>query len=369
MSEKRNICFLNTTKFWGGGEKWHFETAVALKEQGCNVSFVVRSGTSLRQKLVENNIACFCINIGTFSFLNPFKIHQLKSFFSRNTIHVVIMNGSADMKLGGIAAKFAGVEAIIYRRGLAAPVKPSAINRLLFKKVLTHFIVNSEATKKIMLSGFDQKVTSKPVKLLYNGLDLEAMDTHKATPIYNRHKGELVLGTAGRLVTQKGHSMLIKIAAKLKKHGVNFKLLIAGSGPLEKEIKQLATTLGVQKEIEFVGQLNGTIAFMRSIDVFLLTSKWEGFGFVLAEAMAAKKPCVGFNISSNPELIINEKTGYLIKPFDLDMFVEKVVSLGENETQRLTMGKTARAIVEKKFNKKTQVEKLRRFIFDEIPTK
>ena len=69
---------------------------------------------------------------------------------------------------------------------------------------------------------------------------------------------------------------------------------------------------------------------MDSIDIFLLTSRWEGFGFVLAEAMAAAKPIVAFDISSNPELVSHGVNGYLAEPFDTGKFTYYLTELINN---------------------------------------
>ena len=77
---------------------------------------------------------------------------------------------------------------------------------------------------------------------------------------------------------------------------------------------------------------------MYSIDIYALPSFWEGFGYVLVEAMLYKKPVVAFNLSSNPEIIDNHKTGFLVKQNNLDEFFEKIKLLAESKELRNRMG-------------------------------
>ena len=77
---------------------------------------------------------------------------------------------------------------------------------------------------------------------------------------------------------------------------------------------------------------------MNAIDVFLLPSIWEGFGYVTIEAMACTRPVIAFEVGSNPEIIINNKTGFLVKFNDLNEFANKIIYFSENRPQILEMG-------------------------------
>jgi glycosyltransferase involved in cell wall biosynthesis len=81
-----------------------------------------------------------------------------------------------------------------------------------------------------------------------------------------------------------------------------------------------------------------------------LTSLWEGFGYVLVEAMIKSKPVLAFDISSNPEIITADKTGYLIKYPDLELFTQRTELLIHNEALRMQLGNKGRESVIKRFN-------------------
>jgi glycosyltransferase involved in cell wall biosynthesis len=98
----------------------------------------------------------------------------------------------------------------------------------------------------------------------------------------------------------------------LKEKTSNFKILIAGKGNLETELTNLVTKNNLEKRFRFVGFVDDMKGFMHSVDIFVLTSIWERFGYVLVEAMASYIPVVAFEISSNPEIEEHNKTGYLV---------------------------------------------------------
>ena len=187
------------------------------------------------------------------------------------------------------------------------------------------------------------------IHIIYNGIDLQAYDREEAVPLYTKTRDEVVLGNAGRLVEQKGQHYLIELAAILKARNIKFKLLIAGTGKLEVELKQYARTLNVEQEVLFVGFVERIKSLMESLDIFLLSSLYEGFGFVLAEAMAARKPVVAFHASSNPELVVHGQTGFLAEVGNIAELARYVEELIHDDDKRRTFGLNARKRVEEKF--------------------
>jgi glycosyltransferase involved in cell wall biosynthesis len=159
----------------------------------------------------------------------------------------------------------------------------------------------------------------------------------------------VVLGHAGRLSSEKNQKFLIDVTRELIKAGLNCCLHIAGTGPLEKALQDYAVENGLREEVVFLGFQEDVSPFMASIDIFLLSSRWEGFGYVLIEAMAAKKPVVAFASSSTPEIVENGKTGHLVPPGDLGAFVRRVKELSLDPQQRLVFGRAGRERVENLF--------------------
>ncbi len=356
------ICFFNSTKAWGGGEKWHFDMARKLYEEGYDVLFVAGKGSVLISKLLKTNIPHYMYKIGNLSFLNFFLIRELKTFFRKHGVGTVIMNLSIDVKVAGVAAKKAGVQNIIYRRGSAIPIKNKFYNRYLFSHIITEIIANSEATKSTILQNNSKLFPEEKIKVIYNGLDFSKRKEKEPSPVYLREKDEIVLGNAGRMVFQKGHEYLIDVAVKLKSMKIRFKLLLAGTGPMESKIRELVRQNNLTQEVEFLGFVEDVGSFMRSIDIFLLTSRWEGFGFVIAEAMAESKPVVAFDISSNPELVVDNFNGYLSPPFDIDIFTDKTLELIRSEKLRKEFGKNGQAMAYEKFSFEKAVTELKNFL-------
>ncbi len=346
----KTVCFFNSTKVWGGGEKWHYETAVALKEKGYKIIFFTGKNSELYKKISKTSIKVIPVKITNFSFLNIFKIILLKKKLIENKIDIIIMNMPADLKTAGFASKLAGVKKIVYRRGSAVPVKNSISNRYIFKNILTDIIANTEATKKTILQNNNKLFDKDKIKVIYNGINLSEFDNSFSGLIKKKQTDKIIIGNIGRLVPQKAQEHLIELAVILKKTLPNFVIKIGGTGKLENELKEKAKQLKVEKYIDFIGFVENPKQFLEQIDIFVLTSKWEGFGYVIVEAGACRKPVVAYNISSNPEIVSNNKTGFLVDFYDLKAMSEKIILLSENKELREKTGNAGRKQAENKFN-------------------
>jgi len=345
------ICFMNSNKVWGGGEKWHFKTACHLRDLGFAVMVITNVKSELHHKFEgQKGIILESTRISNGSFLNPFKILHIINLLKKHDISTIILGLSIDVKLGGFAAKLAGIKNIIYRRGAAVPIRNSFLNRFLFRYVLSSIITNSiEVRNKIFQKNL-RIIDERKVHIIYNGIDPQkwkGLDTFNRK---NRSNHGLVLGNAGRLVEQKGQQYLIRIAKHLKQQYVDFMLYIAGSGELESSLKHSCMINNLEKEIVFLDFVDNMKDFMAGLDIYLSTSIHEGSSHVVIEAMASGKPVIAFDISSLPELIVNNETGYLIPFGDTQLFAEKIIYLNKNKAELDNFGANARKQVERKFD-------------------
>lgn len=358
MVIKVKICFFNSCRFWGGGEKWHFETALLMKENGHDVVICSSKNSELSLKAKKSGIRVEEFNITNLSFINLMLMNRLRNFFSIEKFDVIILNLPADLKSAGVAAKSAGIRKIVYRRGSAIPVKNSLLNRIIFKNVVGSIIANSVETKNTVLKNNAQLFPEEKIYHLYNGIDIEEYEKREFQNLYKKTEYEIVIGNGGRLSKQKNQIFLIKMAEQLKKEGLKFKILIAGKGELEESLKSEAKLRGVEEEVIFLGFVENIKSFMKSIDIFLLPSHWEGFGYVMVEAMLCRKPVIAFNISSNPEIVEDGESGFLIEKDNIEECIKKIKLFAENPEEINRMGAKGEEYSKLKFSIKEAVKKL-----------
>ena len=352
------ICFFNSNKAWGGGEKWHLSTAIAFRDMGFSPFLVANTGSQLLHNARKQGIEVYPIKVTNLSFANPAKLVKLSHFFKDKKPDGVILNLSDDAKLAGFAARLAGVSKIIYRRGLAVPVKNTFLNRFLYRKVVSHIIANSVEIKRTILYNNPLLVSEKKIHIIYNGVELGNYTKKTSQPMYVRKAGEIVLGNAGRLVEQKGQKYLIEAVSHLKGKGLKIKLLIAGTGPLARELKDQVKALGLEDIVIFLGFVDDMKAFMDSIDIFAFPSLHEGSSNAVIEAMACAKPLVAFKISSNPEMVHHNQTGFLAEFPDIGMFANYLEKLVRTPVLRGAFGEQGRRLAVDKFNRKKNLRQL-----------
>lgn len=361
MKNKTHLCFFNSSRAWGGGEKFHAEMASALHASGYAVTVACAPEGELAKYLQQGapEIPQVHFRIKNLSLANPFLRQKIKRFFREKGVTHVLLNLPSDLKTAAPAAKSAGVSRIIYRRGSAIPVKNSILNRYLFRQVLTDVIANSKATKETLLAH--GVVNPEKITVLYNGLDTQAFEK-KAEGLEVESKRLFMIGSAGRFSPEKGHAQLLEAIALLKAKNQPVKLLLAGKGPLEVELKAQADALGIRQEVDFLGFQEDIRPFMQSLDVFVLPSHWEGFGYVLVEAMASGVPAVGFSVGSIPEVIAHGKTGLVVTEKTSQALAESLEKLIENPLLCKALGEAGPAHVQANFSQEAAVEKLLCFL-------
>jgi len=171
-----------------------------------------------------------------------------------------------------------------------------------------------------------------------------------------------VVLNVGRLTDDKRHELLINLWSMTKGKDKNWKLNIIGKGENAEKLKKLILTLKLEKCVFLLPTTKEIESEFTSASIFALTSKNEGFGLVLAEAMASGVPCISFNCPSGPKDIIADGiTGYLIDEGDERSFVNHLDELMENENLRRTLGTKARIDI-KRFDERTVSEKLNSLI-------
>ena len=152
-----------------------------------------------------------------------------------------------------------------------------------------------------------------PAKVAWipNPVDLDAVQRGASKPLVDQPQRPFIL-TAGRLERQKGHDQLLRAFAE-GGASASHDLAILGKGSLEAELRALAQRLGIAAQVRFAGFAPTPFAWMAQCDLFVLPSRWEGFGSALAEAMAAGAPVLAADCDYGPrEIVAHGVSGWLV---------------------------------------------------------
>jgi glycosyltransferase involved in cell wall biosynthesis len=152
----------------------------------------------------------------------------------------------------------------------------------------------------------------------------------------------LLVGTVSRLAPQKALHVLLEGYAHYRGFAdLESRLVIVGVGNLENELKSLAGRLGIADQVIWTGFRDDIPNVMHAMDIFALTSNYEGFGLSLLEAMAAGRPIVATRVSAIPEIVRDGETGLLVEP-QSPVAVARALKTLENPERRAELGRASR---------------------------
>ncbi len=345
--------FFNQYRIWGGGEKWHYTAALYLASHGKNVVVFTPKNGELYRKLGDHpQIKRVHITVNKYSYFNPISILKYILKFKSNRVCSIVFNSPTDVRAASFAAKVAGVAKRIYRIGnpssCSIPAKRSYV--IAFNSLTDIVPISNEIRRKLFAESSYLLTKHKIETVIYNAVDFNEYDSKEYHQLYQAQEGEIVLGCLARFSAEKALHYLVDVANDLKKQDVSFKLLLGGCGELEEEIKQMTVDYGLEEEIIFVGFVEKIKDFLKSIDICVFSSQFEGTANSLVEAMAFEKPVVCFDVSSMPEVVTNNETGFTVPLGDTKAFGARVKELIDDKEMRQRFGKEGRIQAQEKFD-------------------
>lgn len=148
--------------------------------------------------------------------------------------------------------------------------------------------------------------------------------------------------TIGRVAYQKNHESLIRVWSKVTERHPDWELHIYGDGNLYANLKAQIATMGLTESVYAPGPVSNPLSKIAKSSIFVLTSRFEGFGLVLTEAAAVGLPAVSYDCPCGPRDIITDGVdGYLVKNGDEDAMADRICRLIEDESLRKRMGEAA----------------------------
>jgi glycosyltransferase involved in cell wall biosynthesis len=165
----------------------------------------------------------------------------------------------------------------------------------------------------------------------------------KAGPGPVAHDGPPVIGSIGRLHRNKGYDVLLNAAAILKGRGTAFHLTLAGDGPERAALEALSASLGLDDVAAFPGWMDSPVEVLKTLDLFVLSSRIEPFGLVVIEAMAYGTPVVATDIDGPRDILAGGQLGRLAPKDDPEALADAIAAALADPEGALGMAKLAQA--------------------------
>jgi glycosyltransferase involved in cell wall biosynthesis len=166
------------------------------------------------------------------------------------------------------------------------------------------------------------------------------------------------LACVGRLIPIKGHETLLRALALARRDLPLLELEIAGEGPLEESLRSLATSLGIDGAVRFLGNVTPPQPVFERAAIVVVPSHGEGFGMVALEAMERGRAVVASDVGGLPEIVAGEETGALVPPGDSAALAAAIVRLAQDPSLMAALGAAGRARALRDFTQERCVQRL-----------
>lgn len=363
------ILHLITELSMGGAQDNTLLSLKGLKEKGYQIDIAAAPGgvwESLARTYSDNvfHINAFSAN-KIYLVKNIEAIWQVYKLLKQHKYHIIHTHSTTAGICGRIAAKIADVPVIIHTvHGFAfhdfmPPLKKNCL--ILLEKLAALFCDYMITVSKLNLKEILDRKIAPESKLInvYSGIDLDkfvvSRSSEEIKTELNIPAADLVVGLVARLSEQKAPQYFIEAAKIILKQKEHVTFIIVGEGPLQEHLLEL---IGTESKINILGARSNVPEILSVLDVFALSSIYEGLGRAMTEAMASKKPVVVPDINGIPEVVTDGETGLLFKPKDSAELAEKILLLLNDANLRIKLGENAYNRVVPEFSDKIMVDSI-----------
>ncbi len=296
---------------------------------------------------------------------------KLRALFATEQFDIVHTNSTKPGVLGRLAASAEQVPVVVHTvHGFAFPAARSWITRRVYRWAEQYCQPATDAL--ICLNESDREIAREqlhfPAEKLHvvsNGIDTDrirpptAAQRNDARELLGIRNDRPIVAMVGRLWPQKDPLCFVEMADRLIRDGLNANFCLIGDGELRGELEQQITRRGLGGHVSLLGWRDDVPRLLHGIDLFVLTSRWEGLPLVILEAMACGIPVVASNIPGNRDAVDHNRTGLLAEAGSPASFAAAVTRLLTDNALRNQFGAAARTAAEQQFSLATHVDRTR----------
>ena len=348
------ILHVETGRQLYGGPQQVIYLVSALLERGHDCTLICPPETGVDSAARSASIPVrnlFCA--GDLDLPFAYRLTQFLQSADPDLLHCHSRRG-ADM-LGGLAASFAAVPAVVSRRVDNTEMRLMAALRYRpFQKI----IAISEAISAVLR---DHDVDAGRIEVIRSAVDTmsfaEPADHDAFRAEFGIPKQACVIGAAGQLIPRKGHRYLLQAIADLRHRHAELRLIVFGEGYLNNQLRAQAASLGLGDVVQFAGFREDLDEFMGCFDMFVHPALAEGLGVATLKAAAAGVPVIGFDAGGLPEAVAAGETGILVPPENVDELRNAIAKLIDDRDLRQKMGAAGRERMQNEFSIDTMADK------------
>lgn len=319
------IVLSNASTSWGGVHQVTEDLARGLLARGHEVVVFCRPGSRLEARM--RPIAPAEPVLRGMDF-HPITLARCARVLRRHRPDVVLAMMKKDVRLTAPAARLLGIPVVV-RHANDRPLRDHPYHRWLYGRLPAHHVVNSEATRRTLLESAPWLDPDR-LTVVLNSIDV-ARFRDAAPADLGLPSGSLAVGFVGRFEGRKGLMDVLEAWPSVAAAVPRAHLVLAGGGELEDEAAGRARGL---PRVRLLGIRKDVPAVMKALDVLLVPSRWEGFGMVALEGLAAGTAVIAARASSLPEIVRDGIDGRLVPHGDPGELAAAAVGLLTDDAER-----------------------------------
>ncbi|MBS0926210.1 glycosyltransferase [Providencia sp. JGM181] len=346
------IVFITTGLGMGGAEKQLCSLADEYVEKGHFVHIISLTDTLIiKPQKSEVKIDCLNLKKSFVSFINAYCLaRKIIKRIRPDVVHSHMIHANIFARLLRISTPIKFLVSTMHNKNEGGKLR-------MLSYRLTDFLTDlSTNVSQEAVDVFLEKkaVTPNKVRVQYNGIDTKKFKFSQNSRVTIRDElniadNDIVFLSVGRLTKAKDYPNLLVAFSHIKATYSNIKILIIGDGELKGELQYLTKKLNLENNVLFLGLKNNVYDWMSACDFFVLSSEWEGFGLVVAEAMSCERITIATDSGGVKEVLGNN--GFLVPIKDsgqLSAAVLKAISMPDIDKENLK--RLARKHIEDNFS-------------------
>ena len=346
------FLLINSLRF-GGAERQVVNDSILLSEEGVEVTILYRDGGPLANSINKEQVRIIQLQGTSF----PARVKHIYKILKKEKPDYLFAHMFWAQKASPLPAMLTNTPLIFFEHGLGLWKKwyhilITRLTSLFAMKIIT--VSHAKKKIKIQREGF----SAQKILVIPNSFDPVNGSLNKS----DKQNNLFSIGFAGRFNAVKQLELLIDVAIILSGKYNDFRFVLFGDGVIRKDLEEKIMQNKLESYFELPGYVSNIQQHLSDLDAFVLPSKREDLSLALIEASSAGLPCVAFDVGGNKEIILDHETGFIIKPYDVDGFAEKLTFLKENPQMRLKMGNNAQAYINRAFSKERQIESIKKLI-------
>ena len=333
-----NILYLITGLGVGGAEIITIDTANMMVKRGHRVVLVYMTGGNDLQSRIDNDIQVETLQLSKnpLSFIfGLFKFKKIVNTFAPDVVHANMVHANIFNRLSRLFISFPKLICTAHNKNEGGAL------RLWWYRITNKLSdLNTNVSEEAVAYYIQKKAFSRGNSIcVYNGISLsrfkkDAILKEASRKKYGFNNNDFVFISVGRLTEAKDFSNLLQAFNIVYNTKQNVRLIILGEGNLRENLERQIISLNLQDKVSLLGIKSDVESYYNMSDCFVLSSAWEGFGIVLAEAMACELPVITTNAGGCAEVVNQPKWVVPIRDSDaLSKIMLHVVGMSQSERE------------------------------------